>query len=54
MTPTDLRALCSELAQQLDDAVDFGASGLAAREMKLLVRRARAALAAEPVPETQP
>ena len=42
---TDFRALCAELAEQLDDALDFTVSGETKRHMKLLTRRARAALA---------
>jgi hypothetical protein len=46
---TDFRALCAELAQQLDDALDFTVSSGTRQFMKTLVTRARAALA-EPQP----
>jgi hypothetical protein len=42
---TDFRALCAELAQQLDDALDFTVSSDTRRQMKSLVARARAELA---------
>ena len=42
---TDFRALCAELAQQLDDALDFTVSSETRRHMKSLVARARAELA---------
>ena len=42
---TDFRALCADLAQQLDDALDFTVSSETRRHMKSLVARARAELA---------
>jgi len=44
MTDT-FRTLCGELAQQLDDALDFTVSSETRRHMKALAARARAALA---------
>lgn len=44
---TDWKTLCAELAQQLDDALDFTVSSETRRYMKELTGRARAALAAE-------
>jgi hypothetical protein len=41
----DFRALCAELAQQLDDALDFTVSSDTRVHMKSLITRARAALA---------
>ena len=46
----DYKKLCAELAQHLDDALDFTVSGETRRYMKELVGRTRAALA-EPEPE---
>lgn len=47
---TDYRSLCAELAQQLDDALEFTVSSETRRHMKALVASARAALA-QPEPE---
>ena len=46
---TDYRALCAELAQQFDDALDFTVSSETRLYNKALVARTRTALAAEPV-----
>lgn len=50
---TDFRALCAELVEQLDDALDFTVSSETRRHMKLLTRQARSALA-EPEPAALP
>lgn len=42
---TDFRARCAELAQQLDDALDFTVSGETRRHMKALISTVRAELA---------
>jgi hypothetical protein len=47
---TDFRALCAELAEQLDDALDFTISSCTRAHMRSLTARARAALA-QPEPE---
>ena len=47
---TDYKQLCAELVEQLDDALDFTVSSETRRHMKLLTRKARAALV-EPEPE---
>ena len=47
---TDYKKLCAELAQQLDDALDFTVSGETRRYMKELVGRALDALS-QPEPE---
>jgi hypothetical protein len=50
---TDFRALCAELAEQLDDALDFTISSCTRAHMRSLTARARTALA-QPEPEGPP
>jgi hypothetical protein len=53
MTNPDFRALCAELVQQLEDALDFTVSSDTRVYTKELTRRARAALS-QPAPEPIP
>lgn len=50
MADPDFRSLCAELAQQLNDALDFTVSSETRKYMKILIAKACTALA-QPAPE---